>query len=85
MFLFLMGAIPRFDLQPGNQQHIYDLMRTVRLIHDHFAACRIERDKVFMLNREATAIGQMNPKRAEGLGMEGVADLFDFHTTLLTP
>ena len=55
-------------------------MPPVRKVNDQFASSGLERHKVFMLDRDAPSVPQMNPKRAKGLRAHDFPDALDLHT-----
>ena len=55
--LRLFCSVAVEHLQAGNKQHIHDLIITVGLINDQFAARGGEGDKIFVLYRDASAVG----------------------------
>jgi hypothetical protein len=60
---------PDLELQSRNERDVHDIVRAVRLENHNLSAGRIQRYKVFMLDRNTSSIREMNPKWTKGLGM----------------
>ena len=75
----LAGAVLGQHLQPRDQYDIDDLIVAVRLVHEHLASCRCQGDEVFVFDLDATAIGDMDQKRAKRLRVQQLANFFNFH------
>lgn len=58
-------------------------MRIIRKVNDQLAASRFESNKIVVIDWNAPAVSQMNPKRSEWLRVQNFADLFNLHTVLL--
>src|SRR5687768_18154587 len=66
----LPGAVLWKDLQAGDEHHVHNLISAVGLVNKHFAARRIESDKVFMFGRNAPPVSHMNKERSKWARMQ---------------
>jgi hypothetical protein len=74
-----LRAIPRLDLQAGDQHDIDHFVISIGQVHMHFPPGRRDGHDILVLHGDAPAVGHANKEGTERLGVEQFSDFVDFH------
>ena len=74
-------AVARRHLMARDQQDVDPLViiGLVMAVDQHFAPARGQRDEIFVLDQQPSAVSHMDEKGAEGLGVKQPPDFIRFH------